>query len=143
MKLSLAIVLASLAGCVTEPTVDTTEQLAVTKDSTDSDVGAECAAEPEQALDIIEATFGVASPEYGGGLSCWRAYDRDIAAADAFARWCWAQPPLQRPNCSQIYADMRMMAARRFFDCIVFRSRWWCPWRWGHTQTWGSDYTQD
>jgi hypothetical protein len=137
-----ALFLAVLAACATEPSVGSTEQ-AIT-DDVHADEGAECAAEPDEALDVIDATFGASSPEAIAAKSCWRLFDEELDRADDFLDWCLAQPPLQRPNCGQIYSDMRMMAYRNYYNCIVRRAMWWCGWRWGgHTQPWtGGGHTQ-
>jgi hypothetical protein len=139
-----ALLFVALAACVTEPDIASTEQ-AVTDDVAAGDIGAECTADPAQALSIIEETFGAGSPEHVGGVNCWRQYDNDMRAANSLSNFCSTLPPMQRASCFQMVADMRHDAHVDYFWCLVWRSRWWCPWRWGgHTQTWsGGDHTQN
>lgn len=139
MKHSLALLVA-LTACVTDPDLTTTEQ-----PLTDDDVGAECTADPADALDLIEETFGAGSPEHVGGVNCWREFDNDMRRANAASNWCLTLPPMQQGACFRMVADMRHQAYVDYFSCLVWRSRWWCPWdRGGHTQPWSTgDHTQD
>lgn len=141
--MKLPILLLAFTACVTQPELDATEQ-AITDDIAADEIGGACTDEPAEALDLIEKTFGTGSPEHAGGVNCWREYDNDMRAANSLSNFCVTLPPMQRPACFQMVADMRHQAYVDYFWCLVWRSRWWC-WGWGgHTQTWsGGDHTQN
>lgn len=130
MKPLLAICLAFLVACATDPTLDETEQAL-----TDEEEGGVCSS-PEAALADIETTYGAGSKEHAAGLNCWRLYNDLVDICEEDFDDC-----LDRggTSCGFQYTQCRILASRYYWACVWYSAyyyRCYSPWSSDHTQDW-------